>query len=104
LATAWWPARENHSIAAAFGRLVSNMIAGPLTPRDSRLIAKPTWRASGSRSRKARAPSRPSSSPSSKRKMIGRPSRMLRAASAISSIVATPMPSSAAPGPAKVLS
>ena len=29
-------------MAAPFGRLVSNMIAGPLTPRDSRLIAVST--------------------------------------------------------------
>ena len=56
---------------AAFGRLVSNMLTGPRTPRASRLIRLSTLRLSGS-ARKARAPTRPSSSPSLNSRMTGR--------------------------------
>src|SRR5436305_417344 len=42
-------------MAGPLGRLVSNMIAGPLTPRASRLTAQATCRASGSCATKARA-------------------------------------------------
>jgi hypothetical protein len=95
-------ARAKAAIAAPLGRLVSNIKAGPVTPRASRLTTASTCRASGLRSRKARAPIRPASSPSSNSSSTGRFSGRSFSKAAVSSITATPMPSSAAPGPTGV--
>jgi len=91
-------------MAAPLGVLVSNIVAGPDTPRASMLIRESTDRASGSRAANAPAPFSPNSSPSLNRKVTGRAGGLLRSSAATSSRVATPIPSSAAPGPAGELS
>src|SRR5438270_11964361 len=98
-----WATERKATIAGPLGWLVSNMFAGPRTPRASRFTRLSTSRLSGS-ARNARAPIRPSSSPSLNRKTIGRFSGWPFKIAATSSIDATPAPSSDAPGPAATLS
>ena len=88
-------------INAPFCGLVSNMIEGPPLPRASKFSATSTSFAHGCSATNARAPSRPVSSESVNRKMMSfsNCSPLARRARAVSSKVATPVPSSFAPGP-----
>ena len=104
LATGRAADRRYQAIAGPFGRLVSNITAGPVTPRASKLID----RADPRRERIARDEGACAEQAhllafveqEADRTIQRRPRRL----AATSSMVATPIPSSPAPGPAKVLS
>ena len=93
-------ARAMMPIIQALRALVSNMLLAPLVPRASKLMTAAAPCSRFASAVKASAPISPDSSASVIRKTIGLRKRSPRSARAVSTRVATPMPSSEAPGPA----